>query len=193
MTQRWVRGPGLARIGAERFFSLGAGWVAALGCLAVGALGAIECARPAAAANLDDIRQLEALINAAGVVTLVSDQCPPRHAGYYDQDGQGGHQLVLCRHGVNLADGEAVWQVMAHEATHIMQACTGSGAIADEQIPRTFSELRSIAPHYAKLIDRSYPSSDQRIEAEAFWMELQPPQAVISLFRRLCAAGLSNR
>ncbi len=60
-------------------------------------------------------------------------------------------------------------------------------------MPRTFSELRSIAPHYAKLIDRSYPSSDQRIEAEAFWMELQPPQAVISLFRRLCSAGLRNR
>lgn len=193
MTHRCVVGPGLARLRGERWFSLGAGCFAAMGCLALGGLGALSFTRPAAAASLDDIRQLEALINAAGVVTLVSDQCPPRHAGYYDQDGRGGHQLVLCRHGVNLADGEAVWEVMAHEATHIMQACTGSGAIADDQMPRTFRELRSIAPHYAKLINHSYPSSDQRIEAEAFWMELQPPQAVISLFRRLCSAGLSNR
>jgi hypothetical protein len=65
-----------------------------MGCLALGGLGALSFTRPAAAASLDDIRQLEALINAAGVVTLVSDQCPPRHAGYYDQDGRGGHQLV---------------------------------------------------------------------------------------------------
>jgi hypothetical protein len=89
-----------------------------------------------------------------------------------------------------VADVEAVWEVMAHESTHIMQACTGSTAIADELMPRTFRELRTMAPHYAKLIDGSYPVNDQRLEAEAFWMELQTPPSVIGLFRNLCAAGL---
>ena len=147
-------------------------------------------ARPTDAANLEDIRQLEDLINNTGVVTQVSDQCPANHAGFYERDSAGRHRLVLCRNVVNLADVEAVWEVMAHESTHIMQACTGSTAIADASMPRTFRELRTIAPHYAKLIDVGYPSGDQRLEAEAFWMELQPPATVISLFRSHCASGL---
>ena len=130
------------------------------------------------------------MINATGVVTQVSDQCPANHAGFYERDNEGRHRLVLCRNVVNLADVEAVWEVMAHESTHIMQACTGSTAIADESMPRTYRELRTRAPHYAKLINFGYPSSDQRLEAEAFWMELQDPQTVINLVRTLCAAGL---
>jgi len=152
--------------------------------------GLLGGAKPAKAASLEDIRQLEDLINAAGVVTLVSDQCPANHAGYYERDNAGRHRLVLCRNVVNLADVEAVWEVMAHESTHIMQTCTGTTAIADEYMPRTFRELRTMAPHYAKLIDLGYPSGDQRLEAEAFWMELQAPATVISQFRSLCASGL---
>ena len=152
--------------------------------------GLLGGAKPAKAASLEDIRQLEDLINAAGVVTLVSDRCPANHAGYYERDNAGRHRLVLCHNVVNLADVEAVWEVMAHESTHIMQACTGTTAIADEYMPRTFRELRTMAPHYAKLIDLGYPSGDQRLEAEAFWMELQAPPTVISLFRSLCATGL---
>jgi hypothetical protein len=152
--------------------------------------GLLGGAKPAKAANLDDIRQLEDLINAAGAVTLVSDQCPASHAGYYERDNAGRHRLVVCRNVVNLADVEAVWEVIAHESTHIMQACTGTTAIADESMPRTFRELRTMAPHYAKLIDLGYPSGDQRLEAEAFWMELQAPATVIGLFRSLCAGGL---
>jgi len=160
--------------------------------LILGFSGLLAGARPAAAASLEDIRQLEDLINATGVVTQVSDQCPASHAGFYERDNAGRHRLVLCRNVVNLADVEAVWEVMAHESTHIMQACTGSTAIADESMPRTFRELRTIAPHYAKLIDVGYPSGDQRLEAEAFWMELQAPQSVINLYRTLCAAGLKR-
>jgi hypothetical protein len=40
------------------------------------------------------------------------------------------------------------------------------------------------------LIALGYPSGDQRLEAEAFWMELQAPATVISLFRSLCGSGL---
>ncbi|MFM9101115.1 MAG: hypothetical protein ACKOPS_07175 [Cyanobium sp.] len=157
------------------------------------ALAAVLGAAAARAANLEDISTLERLVNRAGVVTQVSDDCPPRHAGFYEKDAAGRHRLVLCRNRVNVADVDAVWEVMAHESTHIMQSCNGGTVIADESMPRTFRELRTLAPHYAKLIDQSYATADQRLEAEAFWMELQSPEAVISLFRRVCAAGVARR
>ena len=35
----------------------------------------------------------------------------------------------------------------------IMQACTGSPAIADALMPRTYRDLQIMAPHYAKLLN----------------------------------------
>jgi len=145
---------------------------------------------PARAASLEDIRQLENLINASGTQTIVSGTCPPNHAGYYENDGKSIDRLVICRRNVDMGDVDAVWEVMAHEATHIMQSCTGTTAISDAQMPRTYRELQTLAPHYAKLISSQYRSSEQRLEAEAFWMELQTPALVMELFRRNCAAFL---
>jgi len=158
------------------------------------AAGLLLCgsAAPAHAVSLEDIRQLENLINATGTETLVSDHCPPNHAGYYENDGESIDRLVICRRNVDMGDIEAVWEVMAHEATHIMQACTGTTAIADALMPRTYRELQSLAPHYAKLISSEYRSSEQRLEAEAFWMELQTPPRVMELFRHNCAAFLQQ-
>jgi len=156
-------------------------------------LAALAGGAPAQAASLADIKQLEDLINASGTETLVSVTCPPDHAGYYEHDGQRIDRLVLCSNNVDLGDVEAVWEVMAHESTHIMQACTGSSAIADALMPRTYRELQTMAPHYAKLLGESYRSADQRLEAEAFWMELQKPDEVIARFRQTCRAFLPNR
>lgn len=148
---------------------------------------------PAArAASLEDIRALENLINASGTETVVSGSCPPNHAGYYENDGRSIDRLVICKRNVDLGDIDAVWEVMAHEATHIMQSCTGTTAIADVQMPRAYRELQTLAPHYAKLIRSEYSSGEQRLEAEAFWMELQTPQLVMELFRRNCAAFLGG-
>ena len=147
---------------------------------------------PAGAASLEDIRQLENLINASGTETIVSGDCPPNHAGYYANDGRSIDRLVICKRNVDMGDVDAVWEVMAHEATHIMQSCTGTTAIADELMPRTFRELQTLAPHYAKLISTQYRSAEQRLEAEAFWMELQTPPVVMELFQRNCAAFLKG-
>ena len=147
---------------------------------------------PAQAASLEDIRQLENLINASGTETIVSGDCPPNHAGYYENDGRSIDRLVICKRNVDMGDVDAVWEVMAHEATHIMQSCTGTTAIADELMPRTFRELQTLAPHYAKLISTQYRSAEQRLEAEAFWMELQTPPVVMELFQRNCAAFLKG-
>lgn len=148
---------------------------------------------PAAhAASLEDIRKLENLINASGSETVVSSHCPANHAGYYENDGKGIDRLVICKRNVDLGDLDAVWEVMAHESTHIMQSCTGSTAIADELMPRTYRELQTMAPHYAKLVGTRYPSAERRLEAEAFWMELQTPDLVLALFRLNCAAFLER-
>jgi hypothetical protein len=169
-----------------------AGRVALAGLVAATWLGCVAAVPvpQARGVTLEDLRQLENLINAAGTETVVAEVCPANHAGYYENDGRGRDRLVICQRSVNLGDVEAVWEVMAHEATHIMQACTGAGAIADAHLPATYRELKTLAPHYAKLIDTSYPSADRRLEAEAFWMELQPPTVVLELFRRNCAPFL---
>lgn len=163
---------------------------AAVALIAAVGLGGLP---PAAAANtLADIHRLEQLINATGTETQVRDDCKPNHAGYYERDGRRLDRLVVCRNTVDLSDVEAVWEVMAHEGTHVMQACTGGAALQDAQIPRTLRELRILAPHYAKLIREGYHPRDQRLEAEAFWMELQPPEVVIALFERNCSAWLER-
>jgi hypothetical protein len=86
----------------------------AYGALALGiallALGPF----PARASSLDDIRRLEELINAAGTETIVATDCPPDHAGYYENDGRKVDRLVICRGRVDLGDSDAVWEVMAH-------------------------------------------------------------------------------
>jgi hypothetical protein len=161
------------------------------GGLLTAGLSAIA-ALPAAAASIEDIRQLENLINASGTQTIVSSDCPPNHAGFYENDGRSIDRLVICRRNVDMGDVEAVWEVMAHESTHIMQACTGTTALADAQMPRTYRELQTMAPHYAKLISSEYSTATQRLETEAFWMELQTPPVVMELFRRNCAAFLQS-
>ena len=153
-------------------------------------LGLLQAVPPAAANTLADIQRLEELINATGTETQVRDDCRANHAGYYERDDKGTARLVVCRNTVDMADVEAVWEVMAHEGTHVMQACTGAAALQDAQIPRTMRELRSLAPHYAKLLNEGYHPRDQRLEAEAFWMELQAPEVVIGLFESNCAAQL---
>ncbi len=165
-----------------------------LAALALLAFAGLLMAAPGAAANtLAHIQRLEELINAAGTETQVRDDCQPNHAGYYERDGKGIDRLVVCRNSIDMADVEAVWEVMAHEGTHVMQACTGGTALQDTQIPRTLRELRSLAPHYAKLLDEGYPPQHQRLEAEAFWMELQTPELVIALFEHNCGQGLRRQ
>ncbi len=128
-------------------------WRARTQLLAIGLLGLPMLNWPAGAASLDQIRRLENLINASGSETVVSAQCPPDHAGYDEHDGKGIDRLVICRR---------------------QKACTGTSAIADDLMPRLYRELQTLAPHHAKLVGTRDRRSDQRLEAEAFWMELQP-------------------
>ena len=46
--------------------------------------------------------------------------------------------------------------------------------------------LKSFAPHYYKLVSEDYSSEDQRLELEAYDMELEEPSSVIELFKHYC-------
>jgi hypothetical protein len=147
---------------------------------------------PAWGTSLEAIHELEGLINASGTETVLSTVCPPNHAAYYENDGKGIDRLVVCANRVDLADPAAVWEVMAHEATHVMQACRGGHILPDAAMSSTYRQLRRSAPLNAKLLDDGYRRADVRLEAEAFWMELQPPATVLAHFRQACRRYLQG-
>jgi len=65
-------------------------------------------------------------------------------------------------------------------------------ALPDALMPRLSRELSTLAPEATRLIQAAYSRAEQRLEAEAFCMELQPPALVLELFRRTCAAYLQG-
>jgi len=147
---------------------------------------------PAQAATERDIGTLANLIEESGT-KIVGKNCPNNKAGYYlfDPDKKID-ELVICDNNVSEDDPDALWEVLAHEATHIMQACTGSTAFKPEYHPRVWRDLDAKAPHYSKILSTSYSSSTSVNEAEAFWMELQTPASVIGLFEYLCFKQPNN-
>lgn len=67
-----------------------------------------------------------------------------------------------------------------------MQACNGGPIVSDFCIPRVLRSLQTFAPHYYKLVTEDYTNEHQRLELEAFDMELQEPHLVIQTFKELC-------
>ena len=106
---------------------------------------------------------------------LQSD-CGDRKAyGYYQFDqAKNIDKLVVCANTTDMSDPDEVWEVLAHEATHTMQACAGGPVIPDKYVPRVLRELQEVAPHYYRLLNE-YNGHHKRIELEAFWMELRTP------------------
>lgn len=148
-------------------------------------------ARPAFAATWSDIDELTGLIRDAGT-KIVQVNCKKEMdlsgaKGIYlfDKEDKLDH-LVYCKENLDLDDPDEVWEVLSHEGTHIMQACYGGPIVKDEYIPRTMRNLKSFAPHYYKLVTEDYSSEDQRLELEAYDMELEEPSSVIELFKQYC-------
>jgi hypothetical protein len=153
------------------------------------AFAALAIATPAQASTAD-VRQLMDLIKQTGTTISFNTNRQDSHcinnAGYYYLDHDSNQKvktdlLVICRDQVDLNNADKVWEALSHEATHIMQACTGDTAFTEEDHPTMFRELNRKAPHYSKLVD-NYHGRDARYEAEAFWMELH----VIGYFKDIC-------
>ena len=149
-------------------------------------LAALTFASPAQAATKGEISDLADAIEATGT-EIVLTNCKEKAQGHYFFDPNSKvDRLTICKNHVDMADHDEVWEVLAHESTHVMQACMGGLVFSESDLPRTFRELQSKAPHYAKLLDNDYRGDHVAVEAEAFWMELQPPAHVIGYVKEAC-------
>ena len=157
------------------------------------AFAALAIATPAQAGT-DDILRLMDLIKQTGTtISINTNRQDPdciNKAGYYYLEHDRNQKvkadlLVICSDQVDLNNTDKVWEVLSHESTHIMQACTGGTAFTENNHPTMFRELNRKAPHYSKLVD-NYSGRDARYEAEAFWMELQPEEDVIGYLEHTC-------
>ena len=141
---------------------------------------------PAFATGWQDISRLKELVSGSGTKVLLQNCTESGIYGYYEYNQSTNvDTLVICSNTVDRKDPDAVWETLAHEATHAMQACAGGPIVEDELVPRMLRELQEFTPHYYRILMK-YSSSQKRFELEAFWMELRHPKFVIDTFTKFC-------
>ena len=153
--------------------------------LLTAAIASLAIAAPSMATSWTDIENLTSLVEETGTVVEAID-CPEGRLGFYQFDKQNNiDRLVICKNNVDTKDPDAVWEVVSHEATHVMQACHGGPVIADNYVPRVLRELQETAPHYYATLQQ-YRGDHKRVELEAFWMELRTPQVAADWMLTYC-------
>lgn len=145
-------------------------------------LSSTAAAPPRRAATWADIDQLRQLLTASGARVVQRDcQQPGLQGLYHNSSGT----IVICR--VH-RDPAAVWNTLAHEATHRMQACAG-GTITDPAHHAAMARALAVhAPEEWRSL-RAYPRSQQLSELEARYTARLPPEQVPRLFRRYCGGS----
>ena len=130
-----------------------------------------------------DIDTLRNLLIASGS-TVVQRDCNQR--GLQGLYHSASKTIVICKvHG----DRVAVWNTLAHEATHRMQACAGGTITQAGHHSAMASSLATYAPLEWRSL-KAYPAREQLGELEARYTAHLPPAQVLQLFRRYCAASI---
>ena len=152
----------------------------------IATLAGLAIAAPASATSWADIKELEDLVIGTGT-KIQKLNCPqPQAQGFYQFDKDNNiDRLVYCKNNVDMTDPDAVWEVLVHEATHVMQTCYGGPVMKDTYVPRVLRELQETAPHYYAIL-QDYRGDHKRIEIEAFWMELRTPQVASDWMLTYC-------
>ena len=151
----------------------------------IATLAGLVIAAPASATSWADINELQDLVTGTGTKIQKLD-CPKGKMGFYQFDkSKNIDRLVYCKNNVDMADPDAVWEVLVHEATHVMQTCYGGPVMKDTYVPRVLRELQETAPHYYAVL-QEYRGDHKRIEIEAFWMELRTPQVAADWMLTYC-------
>ena len=135
--------------------------------------------RPPSWADIDSLRSL---LMAHGTRVVQQDCNQQGLQGLYHNSSD---TIVICR--VH-RDPQAVWNTLAHEATHRMQACAG-GTITD---PRHHQAMARTLATYEPQEWRSisiYPQDQQLSELEARYTARLAPEQVPRLFRRYCGGS----
>jgi len=128
------------------------------------------------------IDQLRLLLSRSGVSVLQRDCGERGLQGLYHHRSD---TIVVCRVHTNPA---GVWNTLAHEATHRMQACRG-GSLTDPRYHQGMARaLASRAPADLSSL-RLYPPREQLSELEARYTAQLPPTQVFQLFERYCGSG----
>ena len=160
----------LGNSGAMRF---------AIALIAVFGFG-VTSAAPAHSRNWEAIDVLRQRLEAKGA-RVVQRDCDslPRVQGLYHRPSD---QIVICRVHSNPA---AVWDTLAHEAAHRMQACYG-GSLTRPALHRQMA--RTLAQRYPHELAslQLYPASRRLSELEARYTAKLDPDQVLSLFQRYC-------
>lgn len=140
---------------------------------------------PQALASWSDIDALRSSLEASGS-RVVQRDCGRRGLqGLYHQPSG---TIVVCR--VH-RDPQGVWNTLAHEATHRMQACAGGPITRASHREGMARALAVWAPQELRSL-QAYPAGQQLAELEARYTARLAPAQVLQLFRRYCGAGAGN-
>ena len=152
----------------------------------LGVLAGLTLAVPASATSWTDVNTLLGLVKETGTAVSVRNCEQEGVMGFYQFDKQNNIDLLaICKNAVDMTDSDAVWEVVAHETTHVIQACAGGPFIKDSMVPRVLRELQDTAPHYYATL-QGYRGNHKRVELEAFWMELRSPSVPIDWMKTYC-------
>ena len=147
--------------------------------VAVVGLG-FSSAAPAHSRNWDAIDALRQRLEAKGARVVQRDcQSLPRVQGLYHRPSD---QIVICRVHQNPA---AVWDTLAHEAAHRMQACYGRSLTRPALHRQMARTLARRYPHELASL-QLYPASRRLSELEARYTAKLDPDQVLNLFQRYC-------
>jgi hypothetical protein len=149
-------------------------------------LAGLAFAMPASATSWQDVHSLVELVEQTGTTVSIQNCTQEGVMGYYSYDPQNSIDVMaICKNAVDMQDADAVWEVVSHEATHVMQACQAGPVIADSKVPRVLRELQEMAPHYYATL-QGYRGDHKRLELEAFWMELRSASHVMDWMVTYC-------
>jgi hypothetical protein len=140
---------------------------------------------PCQAARADSMVDVQGLLQAlrSAGTEIAAGNC--NRKGLYGFYQPKGDQMVICLDNFSQTNPGYLWDVLAHESTHKMQACIGSYIMPPTHVGRMIRELRATNPETLKDL-AAYPSAQFRQELEARWMEQQAPQDVITLLKAAC-------
>lgn len=137
---------------------------------------------PAQANTKADVETLVNTLVATGTKMKVGNCQRPNLYGFYVPKED---QMVICADSLAGKDPSILWDTLAHETTHKIQACIGGFLMPATHVGAMMREIRSIYPETLNDLD-AYDSSNIRYELEARWMELQTPATVLQLLKVAC-------
>lgn len=134
--------------------------------------------------------QLISTISQAGT-DVVFNKCSDKKGeiyGHYeyeldDKDNFVKDILTVCTSWTDMSNADRLWETLAHEATHVAQACDGVGVsgVNAKELRREISGRYDIDKLKAR-----YEPEDHEYEFEAYYMETAPKDEVIQMVADAC-------